>query len=529
MIVLVPVSRFRVAYEVARGRPYSRLERRVLEAIAGGGATLRTLRAAFHLHERLLVESVVTLVNAGWVAVAGGVEATFVLTAEGRAAIEAHQDPVSVVVSKAKPQTVVLERVTGQIARHFEARSYRRDDLSDVLQSAAFVTSRIFRNALDEAQVQKLLPRGPGEWVRWVGPITLASKNVHFLPVDVDIETSQVRGLPPSWHEALLSHVIAAARGRRARDEEETAQPAFAGGAEMKGAQPPFPGTGRRRARFVSVADVAVQRTSEEMHVIVGPDDVIVGTEAHGRALAMAVERVARNLLVASPSIDPDRLSAFLASSAEAVRRRVRLDILPGTTTYASDQAAVLDAINRVGYQAAGSDGRRLLRTGTQVTCSGASLLLYDDDSGRLVTIVGNFDWLGPTVASTPLSVRLSDAGVAGTLARAAASLWSSAQPSGDAGAADRWRYLASAMEERAAMEEIDVARSVTGETTRVAVIIDDEHMAPGPNQEQAVRVGRFRSDADDGHNSIRGLSLQLIGPGAELVMRFRRRDKPFE
>ena len=78
-------------------------------------------------------------------------------------------------------------------------------------------------------------------------------------------------------------------------------------------------------------------------------------------------------------------------------------------------------------------------------------------------------------------------------------------------------------------MEEIDVARSVTGETTRVAVIIDDEHMAPGPNQEQAVRVGRFRSDADDGHNSIRGLSLQLIGPGAELVMRFRRRDKPFE
>ena len=80
MIVLIPVSRFRVAYEIARGRPYSRLERRVLEAIADGGATLHALTTTFKVHERLLIESVVTLVNVGWVAVTGGAEATFVLT-----------------------------------------------------------------------------------------------------------------------------------------------------------------------------------------------------------------------------------------------------------------------------------------------------------------------------------------------------------------------------------------------------------------------------------------------------------------
>src|SRR6266511_4795735 len=87
MIVLVPVSRFRVAYELARGRPYSRLERRVLETIAHGGASLRTLRTTFRVHERLFVESVVTLVTAGWVAVAGCTEARFVLTVEGSDAV----------------------------------------------------------------------------------------------------------------------------------------------------------------------------------------------------------------------------------------------------------------------------------------------------------------------------------------------------------------------------------------------------------------------------------------------------------
>lgn len=249
MIVLVPVSRFRVAYEIARGRPYSRLERRVLEAIAERGATLHDLTAAFQIHERLLIESVVTLVNAGWVAVAGGTEATFVLTAEGKAAIDTGQDPMSVVVSQGRPQIVILERVTGQLARHSEARSYRREDLANVWESAAFIRSRIPRNTLDDARVEKLLPGSPGEWIRWVGPITLASKNTHFVPVDVNDETEQVHGLPTAWLESVTPHAVAAARRRRARDAQDAARPA--GHRDAEPARPPLRTSPRaRRASF---------------------------------------------------------------------------------------------------------------------------------------------------------------------------------------------------------------------------------------------------------------------------------------
>ena len=524
MIVLVPVSRFRVAYEIARGRPYSKLERRVLEAIAGGGVTLHTLTAAFHLHERLLVESVVTLVNVGWVAVAGGAEATFVLTVEGKAAIDERRDPVSVVVSQAKPDIIVLERITGQLARHADARSYRRDDLADVWQSAALMTPRIFRNALDEARVGKLLPRGPGEWIRWVGPITLASKNVHFTPVDVNDETGQVRGLPPAWHKSLASQVGAAARRRRARDEEDAAQVAHHGDAKSAGAPLRTSRTGRRRG-FISVMDRAAPRPSQEASVSLGPDDVLIGVAAHGRALATALHLAAGNLLVASPGIDPDRLTAFLADSANAVMRRVRIDILPGSTPDTFGQAAVLNAINRVGYQIAGNEARTLLRTGTQATGSGASMLLYDDGSGRLISIVGDHDWLGPVVTSTPVSVRVMDPGVVGTLARAAASLWTSGQPGPDAGASDRWRHLASATEERAAIESADIESSPAGKGTSIEVIIDDEHATGLPHNEESVRVGRFRGEANNGGDSSRGLSVQLTGPGAKLIMTLRSKS----
>ena len=51
---------------------------------------------------------------------------------------------MSVVVSQARPQIVILERVTGQLARHSDTRSYRREDLADVWESAAFVRTANF-------------------------------------------------------------------------------------------------------------------------------------------------------------------------------------------------------------------------------------------------------------------------------------------------------------------------------------------------------------------------------------------------
>jgi hypothetical protein len=196
-------------------------------------------------------------------------------------------------------------------------------------------------------------------------------------------------------------------------------------------------------------------------------DDVLIGAEAHDRALMAALDSAAGNLLIATPSIDPDRLMAFLADASGAVKRHVRVDVLPGRTPDTFRQPAVLDAMNRAGYQAAGNEARALLRSGRQATGSGASLLL-EEGPGQLVAVVGDYDWLGTLSTSTPVSIRIADQRVVGSLARAAASLWAYAQPSPDVGAADRWRHLASAAEERGAEENAGSEVHVPDDDTKL-------------------------------------------------------------
>src|SRR5580692_6317095 len=69
MIVLLPVSRYRVRYQVASGRPYSFFERFILEGIRDGHSSIEALERTFHVHRRVLIEGLVTLVHAGWVAI----------------------------------------------------------------------------------------------------------------------------------------------------------------------------------------------------------------------------------------------------------------------------------------------------------------------------------------------------------------------------------------------------------------------------------------------------------------------------
>jgi hypothetical protein len=88
---------------------------------------------------------------------------------------------------------------------------------------------------------------------------------------------------------------------------------------------------------------------------------------------------------------------------------------------------------------------------------------------------------------------------------------------------ADRWRRLASEAEERGAVEELRVGASEAEAQTSVEVIIDSEHIAERAEQADTARVGRFRSTPDNGPGTTKGISLQLVGLGAELIIAARQ------
>jgi hypothetical protein len=500
MIVLLPVSRFRVPYDIARGKPYSRLEHMVLNAVADGGATLRSLAGAFRVHDRLLVEAVVTLVNAGWVAVQGGPQASFVLTGAGQAAASSDREPVSVIVETARPGIVVMERHSGQVARQSEAPPYRREDLAEVWDAAPRIATRIVRDSVDEAQVQKLLHRDAGEWVRRIGHIEEISRDAHWLPLDVDIDTKQVIGLPPPWRHALTAPALASA--------------VAATDASPKAAARDASRPGRRRFLGATHNDHVQRRAAT---VLLAAGDVLHGGQAHAAALAEALASARTSVALAVPHVDgTGAFETLAARCADAVARGVRVDLLIGSA--GADAAALAAVANRIGYGADARDGRALLRV--RVTGSGASLLLWDIAYGQLAGLVSDHAWTGaPPGSPVAVGVRVLPPTLSADLARAVASLWTGRGGDDFAGEPGRWRRLADEVEEeaaRSAARSSDAAEE--GTATTAELLVDEECLSADDVPGSEAAVGLHVPDPVAGEGGRRGIQLIVRGPGARLV-----------
>lgn len=500
MIVLLPVSRFRVPYDLARGKPYSRLEQMALNAVADGGATLRSLADAFRVHDRLLVEAVVTLVNAGWVAVQGGPQTTFVLTGAGHAALSGDREPVSVIVETARPGIVIMDRYSGQVARQSEARPYRREDLAAVWADAPRLPIRNVRNTVDEAQVQRLLHRDAGEWVRRIGRIEEISRDAHWLPLDVDVDARQVVGLPPPWRHALSAPALSAAASA-ATDGSNRRAPA-AGRVARPAAR-----------RFPGVANVdRAQRHGTALTI--SSDDFVRGTIAHTAVLTGAIGSARTSVALVVPYLGgPDAFEALAVSCAPAIARGVRVDLLVGSV--AADPTELIKVANRIGYRSDARQGRSLLRT--RVTGSGASLVLWDQAPGELVGLVTDYSWAHSQNGADSTGVRVLAPFLCADLARAVASLWTSR--GGDEGFAsepERWRLLASDAEEQAARGASNTPHDAyDGAETMAELLIDDECVAQDQLFDTDVAVGKHVADPAAGEGARRGIQLLLRRLGA--------------
>jgi hypothetical protein len=562
--VMIPVSMFRVPYWIARGRPYSRLEQRVLEDIATrDGTTLTSLTETLRVHERLLVESVVTLVGAGWIAVTSGREATFVLTDEGAKACTSGKDPASVEVHAANPCTLVQDRTSGQLARRGEVQTVTRE--SARLDLNPSTPLRILRNALDESQIQKLLPRDSGEWIRTIGPTRLITVG-RYAPVRVDLNDQTIVGLPRGWYDALAKQILETAQ-EWSNDQQTDAAAQQEGGtvtssalAHSAGKAPndpnplpitpqgteelapdatPLPtGSGSPMSPLViarlkrSAITMPREQVSQEPPPRYAwletatpdqPDDdppatygavnlleTLVGNEAHERALLDALSSAHRHVLIASPSVSLGRLAALEEPISAAVGRGTRVDFLYGALETGTSPADVVGLLHRMGYAANPRHGRDLLRPGRNPTRSGAGLLLFDRDSGPLEAVVGDYAWCGTPADRYYLSIHLGQPGLIGEIARAGAGLWKWA---GDPVSADRWRRVAEQCHDSAAIEFVR-SEATSGHLVPADVIIDDEHakIKHAPADDDLTFVGGAARIEDEGTVGFRGITVALGG-----------------
>ena len=463
MIVLIPLSRFRIAYEVAAGRPFSQLERLILRAIAEGANELTKLKETFQVHPRLLVEALVTLTHAGWLSIGRAGHEGFVLTSEGTEAVTSDRPPSTTVVTSREAQ-VVMERVTGSIVSNRDVRFVSRRELGDLWFQTIRLSSQVTANRLDEGQVQHLLPQKQGEWVRWIGPIDMLSKNVHWLPVNVDLKVGSVEGLPDQWRSRLSAAIKAEARQSArllaAKDQSIS-----------------WPVVERRRSPLTSHdGDLESVRIPPRVwQSTINNDDFCFTTEEHEQLLANVFREAQRSILITSAFANPRRLESLRKKMEAALRRGVNIDLIWGYA--ASDFQQERGLLSWLGRAAdwARRNGQGILRFNRQPANTHGKVLLWDGPVG-VAACVGSNNWLSTLVVQAESSVRrnvtlrIYEPAIVAAIARCAAGYWSAVESEILSSTADRWSRIAADLDMVAAHRDTSVTNA------KVSLILDREH-----------------------------------------------------
>ena len=470
MICLVPISRFRVGFEVAAGRPFSQLERMVLRAINEGVTVLDEMQKTFEVHPRILIEALVTLTQAGWVSFSSQEGGGFLLTSEGAKATDENESPSTIRVAS-RTAFFLLERLTGDIIGNDEVRFTSQRQMGTVWSDAVRLRVEYHENSIDEGQVRRLLARRQGEWVRWIGPIDMVSKEEHWVPVDVDTTAARVAGLPDRWR-SRLGPVILEEANRRAMTVSSrirTRQWVDEGGAD----------------RPIWEASEGVDRGASAggtWSADVAEGDLIFGAEAHDSFLVKALEEATSSVFVASAFLGEAAVEALTEPLGGALQRGVNVDLLWGYAAGAEPGGAVLERLKKLAWDARRAGCRGVLMFNRVASGSHAKMLIFDTAMG-MSAVIGSFNWLsafGGGRRTANVSVRLRHDGAIAEACGCAAGLWARTESAALSSTTDRWRSLAADLEGRVASDRRRVLGSGAegGWGATVRFVFDREHEA---------------------------------------------------
>lgn len=425
MIVLLPVSAFRVEYEVGHGRPFSGLEALVLRAVGEGARNLDDLVGSFRISPRLLVEALVTLTHAGWIAVGSPSQADFILTAEGKAAAESGDAPRSFAASD-RAGLVVMERVSGALAAGRDVRFATRPELERVWYSCFRLPIDIVDNRLDEGQVQGLLPLARGEWLRWVESIEMTTKGGTWLPLSVNVESGVVLGLPAAWERRLRGDVLAQAAAKAKTLPVDAVRLSW-----------------RVTTPRREISEDAPRLPNEWCPIDVREGDLVLTHLQHVSLMKDVFERASTKLLVSSAFMTQRAIEELRPHLLGALQRGVHVDLLWG---YAAEDGAALEKLRKTVREIRKSGVPGRVHFNAVPSESHAKLLVWDEDS-VVKACLGSFNWLSSPGSAGSLShevsVVLNEPALLARICRCVAAFWAGVSTETLTTARDRWLRLA--------------------------------------------------------------------------------------
>ncbi|MCX6624511.1 MAG: hypothetical protein NTY38_26310 [Acidobacteria bacterium] len=529
MIALLPVSRYRVRYLVASGRPYSFFERFILEAVGAGHTSLDALERTFRVHRRALIEGLVTLIQAGWIAIDRN-NHELLATAAGRQAI-GHPDqlPESIVVVE-ETDFIIGERAQGQVAKGTEVTFSPRSELRKHIPHAAVIPTSDLPHPLDPGVLIPLLRINESEWVRSCGPIDIVRDGADFVVVDVDTSSGVITGIPSKWVPLLRDELVDRARSKE-RQMLETGTIYLTDSALAKLVRRDF-----------TALDPTEETNPDEWPLDSTLDHMLLGSD-HQALLENWLETARSYVGIVSVRMDYSVVSQLESRLRAAVSRGVLVDVIWGGPIEipGRDDAhkSAFELLKKIEWDSRHSPGRGRLVLGRKGTGSNARILIGDVGE-TFEAVVGSYDWLSSSPAQhvLDLSLLFRERGPVARIARLVADLAASDDALSKGSGMTRLRHAAADLDRQTAevaqrnaaeretvprwegMAEIQATTKVQPATLRGRLVVGRQHHAILPILADEVHrrlvIAGYRWGPCSG-NSFKPL-MQALAGGCPLV-----------
>lgn len=403
MQLYLPCSRFRVRYILSIGTPYSKLDRLILRSVNNGVHTVEELSDVFKLNNSVLVQSLVTLIQAGWLALGDSSEVQFSLTSQGTQAINTKQIPKSIIYRKETTE-ILLEHVSGCLIPRGEVlyRNFRDLDIEEPWSHPQVLRTEVTKKSPEQGEVQNLLPRRSGERLHWIQDIQRISKGFECIPLDVDVENGKIVNFPS--HRSLLL------------------QEKIMGYAEEIMRQQQNPGFHLIKKKKLSLTPKDMEESvfalpQDTYELSWSQTNLLTDSQEMSASLLGVFEQAYKYLLIASREMSISFIKEIEEPLLRAVKRGVRVSMLWGNC---ADQES-LDYLGKLAYKVELEDLAGQLSYNKESCKFNAALVLFDKEKLIFEAIIGNHDWLSSSkqnIVLPDIGFRICHPEIAASLAR---------------------------------------------------------------------------------------------------------------
>lgn len=381
--IAVPVLRGKLSVLLDKGRPWSLIEHLILECLSQRAFSAAELAARGQIPRRVVIESIIRLMRAGWVQLSRHEKAmSFAATETGREVAFSPELP-NFPKRVRKPISFIVDQVVGQVFRNREW----------------FVeTEGVIRERTKNDHLVWIRPENeglridPGVFAATLLEydeklIDAASAGVSRRYALLTVRDGVVEGLPERDLPELHRIVLEAARSAPTSDQPE--QKLFS-----------VPG--------IVTASGATETEDRRIHFDL--QDLILDGDAHKKAIIKIFEDADSIVYIHSTFIGKDNFMALFPHMETAMKRGVRIHILWGQNDDPDELISTKKAISEIREDERVRNASGSLTIHPFSTKSHAKLIVADSrNDGKYLAFVGSCNWLSSGFHSYEASVCLRD------------------------------------------------------------------------------------------------------------------------